>query len=130
MEISTIVNTDANPVKVSSVKRQDTILKVRNKNINGNDTSYVGVKVDVSNYLFVYAVISTDASHNFKLYMYPKHADKTPAVSSYGYETIIDYTGTTARTDWLETYAPTINLELENNDSASHVYDVTVYGVR
>ena len=130
MQMANIINTKENPVNVANVKRQNIISKIRGKTINGNDTSYIVVSADVSDYLFIYAVIQTDSSHSFALDMYPIYSDKTENVKNFPYTRIIENTGTTARTDWIETYSDSIHLELSNFSDTSHVYDVTIFGVR
>ena len=130
MNISTIVNTKENPVNVVSTKRQNVIKKVRGLSLVANDNRYFLMDCDVSEYLFVYAVVMTEESHHFELEMFPTFLDKTDIVQKFPSTTIIDTTDVSARTDWIETYSDVIRMNIINDDTNSHTYDITIFGVR
>ena len=130
MNISTIVNTKENPVNVVSTKRQTVIKKFRGLSLAANDNSYFLMDCDVSEYLYVYVVVMTEESHHFELEMYPFYRDKTDIVKKFPYTTIIDTNAVSARTDWIETYSDVIHMNIINDDTNSHTYDITIFGVR
>lgn len=118
------------PVSSEHNKRHiEQIVNLQGVTIEAGKTTTVATAVDVSKYLFLFALCRMD-TNNIDHGIYVMPITQNTLGSIYGNIPMYEGTDMRIKTDWQEVYCDKYNFLIKNGDSsANHVFDLVVFGV-
>lgn len=119
-----------NPVSSEHNKRHiEQVLNLQGITIEAGKTTTVATMVDVSKYLFLFALCRMD-TNNIDHGIYALPVTSNTLGSIYGNIPLYEGTDLRIKTDWQEVYCDKYNFLVKNGDSsANHVFDLVIFGV-
>lgn len=105
------------------------ILNLQGITIEAGKTTTVATAVDVSKYLFLFALCRMDTNNiDHGIYALPNTSNTLGSI--YGNIPMYEGTDMRIKTDWQEVYCDKYNFLVKNGDSsADHVFDLIIFGV-
>lgn len=119
-----------NPVSSEHNKRHiEQIVSLQGITIEAGKTTTVATWVDVSKYLFLFALCRMDANNiDHGVYALPKTSNTLGSI--YGNIPMYEGADMRIKTDWQEVYCDKYDFLVKNGDSsANHVFDLIIFGV-
>ena len=113
---------------ISSLPHQVEIGSLLGRTIAASASASIA-EVDITGFAFVYCMVRTDETHNFRAFVNFKSSTNTLG-NTVGDLNLIDGNNFRAVSDWAEVKGVKASAGIVNNSGDSHVYDFYFYGVR